>query len=89
VRAEIFSQRHFPSLPSFISFRPVSPIAPQPEFFGTTKQFIGVRVRSIEGEAMYKDVTQRTRIRGRVLIGGVSRRQIERETGISEGPFEK
>ena len=32
---------------------------------------------------MYRDVTQWTRIRRRVLTGGVSQRQIVRETGIS------
>ena len=38
---------------------------------------------------MYRDVTQWTRIRRRVLTGGVSRKQIERETGISRTTVRK
>ena len=38
---------------------------------------------------MYRDVTQWTRIRSRVLAGGASRRQIERETGISRQTVRK
>ncbi len=38
---------------------------------------------------MYRDVTQWTRIRRRVLTGGVSQTQIERETGISRQTVRK
>jgi transcriptional regulator with XRE-family HTH domain len=38
---------------------------------------------------MYKDLTQWTRIRRRVLAGGVSQRQIERQTGISRSTIRK
>jgi hypothetical protein len=38
---------------------------------------------------MYQDVTQWTRIRGRVLRGGISQKQIERETGISRQTLRK
>ena len=38
---------------------------------------------------MYRDVTQWTRVRRRVLTGGVSQKQIERETGISRTTVRK
>ena len=38
---------------------------------------------------MYRDVTQWTRIRRRVLTGGVSQKQIERETGICRTTIRK
>ena len=38
---------------------------------------------------MFRDVTQWTRIRRRVLAGGVSKRQIQRETGISRQTVRK
>jgi transposase len=38
---------------------------------------------------MYRDVTQWRRIRRRVLTGGVSQKQIERETGISRTTVRK
>jgi hypothetical protein len=38
---------------------------------------------------MYRDVAQWTRIRRRLLTGGVSRQQIERETGISRHTIRK
>jgi hypothetical protein len=41
------------------------------------------------GISMYRDVTQWTRIRRRVLTGGVSQRQTERETGISRTTVRK